>query len=153
MSNLVEETTPAANSAPTPQGKNEISGEADIVRILVVDDVAANREILRRWLGRRGFEVIVACDGVEALKVVACAEVDLILLDVMMPNLGGVEVVRAIRSSVSTADLPIIMVSAKSLREDISQCIMAGANDYITKPVDFPVMLARIHEQIKGKTS
>lgn len=123
------------------------------MRILVVDDVGVNREILRRWLGRRGFTVLEACDGVEALEIVAREVVDLVLLDVMMPRLGGVEVVRAIRSSASTAKLPIIMVSARSLNEDISQCIEAGANDYITKPVDFATMLARIDRQLQRKAA
>lgn len=151
MSDLDEERSQSPNWTPAPTGRGKILGEGVCVKILVVDDVGVNREILRRWLVRRGFQVFEACDGIEALEVVAHEVIDLILLDVMMPRLGGVEVVRAIRSSGSNAHLPIIMVSAKSLSEDISHCIEAGANDYITKPVDFTLMLTRINEQLENK--
>ena len=148
VTQMTDQKNPPENTTSTPTDALHSSEGADI-RILVVDDVAVNREILRRWLERRGFKVVEACDGVEALEVLDSEAVDLILLDIMMPRMGGVDVVRAIRSSPRVSALPIIMVSAKSMNEDVSQCIEAGANAYIMKPVDFKLMLARISEHLE----
>ena len=120
-------------------------------RILVVDDVEDNREILTRRLVRRGFEVLEACSGTEALELVERESIDLILMDIMMPDLSGIEVVRRIRRTRSQADLPIIMVSAKTLSEDVAESLEAGANGYIIKPVDFPLAFARIQAQLDRK--
>lgn len=117
-------------------------------RILVVDDLSVNREILKRWLGRRGFSIVEAADGYEALRIVAEDEIDLILLDIMMPKLNGTEVVREIRRTRSQSSLPIIMVSAKSFNEDIAQSLDLGANAYISKPVDLKLLLSVIEEHI-----
>ncbi|MBM9594574.1 putative bifunctional diguanylate cyclase/phosphodiesterase [Roseitranquillus sediminis] len=120
-------------------------------RILVVDDVEDNRDIFVRRLGRRGFEMLEAENGTEALDIVEREHVDLILLDIMMPDIDGTEVVRRIRRTLSADQLPIIMVSAKTLSEDVAQSLDLGANDYIIKPVDFTVALARIHSQLDRK--
>ena len=104
-------------------------------RILVVDDVAVNREILKRRLLRRGFEIAEASGGREAL-------------DIMMPDIDGLEVVRIVRQTRSTEELPIVRVSARSFSEDVTQCLELGANDYITKPVDFDATMAVIHREL-----
>ena len=117
-------------------------------RILVVDDVAVNREILKRWLSRRGFSVTEAADGQEAIRIVELGEIDLVLLDIMMPNLNGTEVLRTIRRTRSRSDLPIVMVTAKCFSGDVAQCLDLGANDYMSKPVDFKLLLAVIEEQV-----
>ena len=119
--------------------------------ILVVDDVAVNREILKRRLVRRGFSIIEATGGHEAIRIVEQRPVDLILLDVMMPDLDGTEVVRVIRRTRSHSDLPIVMVSAKCFSDDVAQSLNLGANAYITKPVNFPRLLAVIDEQTAAK--
>lgn len=120
-------------------------------RILVVDDVAVNREILKRRLVRRGFEITEAGGGREALAIIEREHVDLVLLDIMMPDVDGLEVVRIVRLTRSTEELPIIMVSARSFSEDVTQCLELGANDYVTKPVDFEATLELINRELKRK--
>ena len=116
--------------------------------ILVVDDVAVNREILKRRLERRGFRITEASGGAEALEIIAREPVDLVLLDIMMPDVDGLEVVRTVRQTRATTELPIIMVSAKSFSEDVSTCLALGANDYVTKPVDFEATLELINREL-----
>ena len=120
-------------------------------RLLIVDDVAANREILARLFKGRGFETVEAEGGAQALELVGRERLDLVLLDVMMPDIDGLEVLRRIRASRSPVELPVIMVTARSGSEDVVEALTLGANDYITKPVDFPVALARAQTQIGRK--
>lgn len=120
-------------------------------RILVVDDVADNRDILSRRLSRRGYDVVEACNGTEALKRIAEDDIDLVLLDIMMPDILGTDVVREVRKTRSAGELPIIMVSAKSQSEDVAESLSLGANDYVIKPVDFTVTLARIESHLKHR--
>ena len=119
--------------------------------ILVVDDVAVNREILKRRLIRRGFAITEASGGREALEIIDRGTVDLVLLDIMMPDVDGLDVVRTVRKTRSTEELPIIMVSAKSFSEDVTQCLELGANDYVTKPVDFETTLGLINRELGRK--
>lgn len=133
-------------------GGPETATSADLrPKVLVVDDVFDNRDILTRRLIRRGFEVQEACGGIEALQKVEQESFDLVLLDIMMPDLSGNEVLRRIRETRSPIELPIIMVTAKSHSEDVIESLDLGANDYVTKPVDFAVALARINSQILRK--
>ncbi|MFP1630786.1 putative bifunctional diguanylate cyclase/phosphodiesterase [Zhengella sp. ZM62] len=120
-------------------------------RILVVDDVADNRDILTRRLVRRGFEVVEAACGQEALTQVENQVFDVILLDIMMPDLSGNEVLRRVRERFTSTELPVIMVTAKSQSEDVVESLNLGANDYVTKPVDFAVAIARINSQVEAK--
>ena len=120
----------------------------DAVRVLVVDDVLVNRELLRRRLVRRGFVVDEAAGGREALERIETGGYDVVLLDIMMPDLDGIEVVREVRRTRSAEALPIIMVSAKSLSEDVDRSLSVGANDYITKPIDFAATLASIETHV-----
>lgn len=120
-------------------------------RILVVDDVADNREILTRRLVRRNFEVVEAVGGQDALDKIAGSAFDLVLLDIMMPDISGVQVLERVRADPAHANLPIIMVTAKSQSEDVVESLALGANDYVTKPVDFEVALARINTQLARK--
>jgi diguanylate cyclase (GGDEF)-like protein len=119
--------------------------------VLVVDDVYDNRDILTRRLTRRGFAVDEASGGCEALEKLKAQDFDLVLLDIMMPDMCGNEVLRAIRRTHSALQLPVIMVTAKSHSEDVVESLDLGANDYITKPVDFAVALARISSQLARK--
>jgi diguanylate cyclase (GGDEF)-like protein len=120
-------------------------------RILVVDDVEDNRDILSRRLVRSGFAVVEAAGGHDALEKIAQERFDLVLLDIMMPDLNGNEVLRRVRSTYSDTELPVIMVTAKCQSEDVVHSINIGANDYVTKPVDFSVALVRINAQIDRK--
>jgi diguanylate cyclase (GGDEF)-like protein len=119
--------------------------------LLIVDDIADNRTILARRFQRRGFEIVEASSGREALELVATRHFDTILLDVMMPEMDGTEVLRRIREQHSASAMPVIMVTAKSQSEDIVAALALGANDYVTKPVEFDVALARVTSQIERK--
>lgn len=121
---------------------------AQAPRILIVDDVEDNRMVLARRFERRGYSIAEADCGMAALAAIEGDEFDLVLLDVMMPDLEGTEVLRRIRETRSSAELPVIMVTARTASEDIVHALKAGADDYITKPVDFAVALARVDAQV-----
>jgi DNA-binding response OmpR family regulator/tRNA A-37 threonylcarbamoyl transferase component Bud32 len=117
--------------------------------LLVVDDHPDNRELFMRRLEREGFTVIGAESGAEALAVLGRSAVSLILLDVMMPGMSGIEVLQAVREKHTAAELPVVMVTAKTQSDDVVEALGQGANDYITKPIDFPVAVARVRAQLR----
>ena len=116
--------------------------------ILIVDDITDNRVILRRRFERQGFEITEADGGLRALELIDKNNFDIVLLDVMMPDIDGVEVLRRLRKTHSSAILPVIMVTARTQSDDLVQALGEGADDYITKPVDFAVALARVKTQL-----
>ena len=118
---------------------------------MVVDDVEDNRALLCRRLAKRGYLVEEAESGYAALELIAQQEFDLVLLDIMMPGLDGMEVLKRIRASHSPDDLPVIMVTAKAGNLDVVQALEFGANDYITKPIDFLIAHARVQTQLARK--
>jgi serine/threonine protein kinase len=118
-------------------------------RILVVDDNEMNTDLLRRRLEKRGFLVVTAPSGKAALHLLGQQHVDMVLLDVMMPEMNGVEVLEAIRANRSPAALPVIMATAKSDAVDIVEALDKGANDYVTKPIDIDVLLARMRVHLR----
>ncbi len=120
-------------------------------RILVVDDNENNRDILARRLGSRGYEVEVAVDGFQALEMIGDGVYDLIILDIMMPGMSGLEVLEKLRQRFSRAELPILMATAKSDSRDMVDALQLGANDYVTKPIDFPVVFARIQNHLQTR--
>lgn len=120
-------------------------------RLLVVDDSAANRDTLAALLRLKGYDVATAGDGRQALEQLAAAPVDLVLLDVMMQDVSGLEVLEEIRRARPATDLPVIMATARDQSEDIVRALRLGANDYVTKPLDLPVLLARIQTQLSLK--
>ena len=119
--------------------------------LLVVDDEALNLDMLSRRLERSGYSVQVASSGREALKLISENSFDLVLLDQMMPGMSGAEVLHTLRSELSTEVLPVIMVTAMAGSDRIIEALENGANDYITKPVDYKVALARIRSQLARK--
>ncbi len=119
--------------------------------LLVVDDEPLNRDLMSRRLSKRGFNIFLAANGREAIDWLESNTVDLVLLDVEMPEMNGLEVLQVIRKSHTPAQLPVIMVTGKSSSEDVVTALEAGANDYVTKPIDFPVALARIQTQLSRK--
>jgi diguanylate cyclase (GGDEF)-like protein len=119
--------------------------------LLLVDDEAMNRDALSRRLARRGYTVLTAESGPSALAMVGAHRVDAVLLDVMMPGMSGLETLRRLRESRSVSDLPVIMVTAKDRAEDVVEALELGANDYVTKPIDFPIALARIRTQVTAR--
>lgn len=125
-----------------PEDTNET--EAPKQRLLVVDDIEENRDLLARRLKRRGYDVDMAEDGPTALAMVAATPYDCLLLDIMMPGMSGLEVLEKLRVDYTSVELPILMATAKSDSEDMVKALELGANDYVTKPIDFPVVLARL---------
>ena len=119
--------------------------------LLVVDDDEHNRDLLCRRLERKGYVASAATSGQEALALMQQQAFDLVLLDIMMPELDGTAVLKMIRQTFTATQLPVIMVSAKDESEDIVGALSLGANDYVTKPIDFPVAFARIHTQLSRK--
>ncbi len=120
-------------------------------RLLVVDDNDLNREMLTRRLSRKGFQVEMADGGRRALELIESDSFDLVLLDIMMPEITGMEVLETVRKRFSPAELPVIMATAKTQSEDVVSALTLGANDYVTKPIDFSVLLARIDTHLKLK--
>jgi phosphoserine phosphatase RsbU/P len=116
--------------------------------LLLVDDDELNRDALARRLQKHDYEVAVARSGREAIELLGGRRFDLVLLDIMMPGMNGLEVLKFLRRVDSLIDLPIIMVTAKGESEDMVEALELGANDYVTKPLDFPVVLARIRTQL-----
>ena len=119
--------------------------------LLVVDDNEMNRDMLSRRLRGRGYDVAVAHDGTQALALVATQSFDLVLLDVSMPGVNGLQVLETLRRRFSVADLPVVMATARDRSEDIVRAFELGANDYVTKPLDFPIVLARVQTQLSLK--
>lgn len=122
---------------------------AVVGRILVVDDNETNRVLLQEMLELDGHRVVLATDGPGALARVAEEEPDLLLLDVNMPGMDGLEVCRRLRSDPVTASLPIILVTALADRSHRLNGIKAGANDYLTKPIDRADLLLRVHNALQ----
>lgn len=113
-------------------------------RLLVVDDVEANRELIAHQLARQGYTVSTASNGREALDTLATHDIDLLLLDILMPEMDGVEVLRRLKSDAALRDLPVIVISALDEVDSVVRCIQMGAEDFVSKPFD-PVLLgARI---------
>ena len=119
--------------------------------LLVVDDHEENRDLLSRRLSKRGYCVLVARDGHEALATLDGAEVDLVLLDIMMPGMSGIDVLRQVRRRRSEVELPVIMATARTESDDVVEALELGANDYVTKPLDLPVVLARVEAQLRQR--
>lgn len=117
----------------------------------MVDDEEANRDMLARRLERSGFRVDTVEDGARALDLLRNCEYDAVLLDSMMPGMSGSEVLRLLRAVHDPEQLPVIMVTAVTESRKIAEAIDLGANDYVTKPIDFPVALARIRSQVARK--
>ena len=123
--------------------------EAVTGRVLVVDDQDPNRLLLRDLLEAQGHEVIEAVDGSEALQQVATTAPDVVLLDIGMPGMDGFEVCRRIKSEPSTASIPVLLVTALSQRDHRLLGIGAGANDYITKPIDKSDLTLRVRNAVR----
>ena len=120
-------------------------------RLLIVDDNEMNRDMLARRLARKGYEIGLAENAQQLLKRIEQDGVDLVLLDIEMPEISGLDALKILREAYTPIELPIIMVTAKNQSEDIVKALELGANDYLTKPIDFPVAVARIGTQLSHK--
>jgi PAS domain S-box-containing protein len=120
-------------------------------RLLIVDDNELNRDMLARRLERKGYWVETADSAQELMRRLQDGTFDLVLLDIEMPEVSGLEALQSIRQTRSPIQLPVIMVTARSQSEDVVKALEMGANDYLTKPVDFAIALARIGTQLSHK--
>jgi adenylate cyclase len=121
-------------------------------RILVVDDTAVNLKLLADLLGAKGYAVLTAASGAEALGKIAAQPPDLVLLDVMMPGMSGYEVCRKLREDPATAMLPVVMVTALDPAQERVKGIDAGADDFLTKPIHQAELLARVRSLLRVKS-
>jgi PAS domain S-box-containing protein len=126
--------------------------DAKTARILVVDDIADNRNLLNRRLAKLGFESAEADNGVAAIRLIEQRTFDLVLLDIMMPGIDGIEVLKRIRLTHSQDKLPVIMLTGKACNSNtVVEAFELGANDFLTKPVDFAVAVARVRSHLARK--
>ncbi len=115
-------------------------------RILVVDDEPHIRRVLSSILASQGFDVITASDGMEGLELMGENDVDLVILDLMMPGANGLEILSKIRSNPDQADTPVIILTAKGQDTDREAALAGGASDFLTKPFSPKKLIARIQE-------
>ena len=118
-------------------------------RVLFVDDEEQIRKLLSTWLTRHGYEVTVANDGWEALKAIRTKAPDLVITDVNMPNMNGLELTRRLRADHRTARIPVIMLSARKQADDVLTGYAEGADEYIPKPVEMAVLAAKVEVLIR----
>ncbi len=121
--------------------------------ILVVDDEEMNRDMLCRRLERKGFQTMSAPDGFAALELIDKEDFAAVVLDVMMPKLSGLEVLHTLRKTHGPLDLPIIVATAKTETDDVLSALKLGANDYIAKPINFEIALARVQNVLSVRYS
>ena len=121
-------------------------------RVLVVDDIPANVKLLEAKLGAEYFDVITATNGIDALAICERGEADLVLLDVMMPGMNGFEVCRRLKNSATTAHIPVVMVTALDQPSDRLKGLDAGADDFLTKPIDDASLFARVRSLVRLKS-
>lgn len=122
-----------------------------MAKVLVVDDDELTRSVLIRVLRIEGHDVSAAVDGTEALEKVAAESPDLILLDVVMPGIDGIEVCRRLKADAATEPIPVLILSGMTDRDSRLRGITAGANDYLTKPIDREDLVLRVRNAIRMK--
>ena len=132
---------------PTSQSQHAPRDSQGLV--LVVDDEYVNRAIMCRLLKKAGFDTVEAANGIEALKAIETTKFDLILLDIVMPEVNGFDVLKTLRKQRSELDLPVIMVTASDETSQVVEAFENGANDFINKPIDPAVTMARINMHLQ----
>lgn len=136
-----------ANEAP----QNHASSLLGAARILAVDDSPTYQQALMEALGGEGFDIVLASSGEEALEMLAVQPVDCILMDLVMPGMGGQEACRRIKSVQGVGDIPLILLTSRSDRESMVEGLGAGADDYVPKSAEFEVLRARVRAQLRRK--
>ncbi len=126
----------------------EAEGVTDKARVLIVDDTPKNIQVLGTMLKSEGYQINVAQNGLQALQTVSKVHPDIILLDVMMPEMDGYETCKRLKDSLDTMDIPVIFLTARIETEDVLKGFELGAADYITKPFNHAILLARVKTHI-----
>jgi two-component system, cell cycle response regulator DivK len=126
--------------------------EEQMPKILLVEDNEMNRDMLSRRLTRKGFEVVMALDGQQAVEAAAAQTPDLILMDMSLPVIDGWEATRRIKAAAGTSTIPVIALTAHAMADDRDKAIAAGCDDYDTKPVDLPRLLDKINGLLARQT-
>jgi two-component system cell cycle response regulator DivK len=128
-------------------------GEAKMSKILLVEDNEMNRDMLSRRLIRKGFEVVMAFDGEQAVEMAVSQNPDLILMDMSLPGLDGWEATRQIKAAVATRTIPVIALTAHAMSDDREKALDAGCDDYDTKPIDFPRLLEKMSAALDRRST
>jgi CheY-like chemotaxis protein len=115
-----------------------------VTRVLLVEDNELNRDMLSRRLMRRGFEVLMAVDGAEGIRMTQEQHPDIVLLDMSLPVIDGLEAARQLKRDPATHDIPLLALTAHALKEDRERAFAAGCDDFDTKPVDLPRLLEKM---------
>lgn len=122
-------------------------------KILLVEDNELNRDMLFRRLRRKGFEIIMAVDGIEGIATASTEHPDLILMDMSLPHMDGWEATRHLKATPTTQTIPIIALTAHAMPSDREKCLEAGCDDYDTKPVEFERLLSKIQSLLDRAVS
>ena len=120
-------------------------------RILLVEDNEMNRDMLSRRLARRGFEVVVAVDGKQALELTKSQSPDLILMDMRLPDMTGWEITRTLKADEATKQIPVLALTAHAMEGDRRVALDAGCDDYDTKPVEIERLMVKIQALLAGR--
>jgi adenylate cyclase len=137
------------SSEAEPHGESVIHTMRSPARILIVDDSPTNRDILVTRLATHGYDLTQAADGEEALAAVKTLVPDLVLLDVMMPRMNGIDACRLLKNDPTLPFIPVILVTAKADTKDVIAGLEAGADEYLTKPVDHRALVARVRAMLR----
>ena len=127
--------------------------DAEPDRVLIVDDNEVNRDLLAKRLQRQGYEVTVASNGFEALEILGSMSLDLVLLDIMMPQMNGYQVLETLKADPALRHIPVVMISAVNDIDSVVRCIELGAEDYLSKPFNPVLLKARIEKALGDKVS
>jgi sigma-B regulation protein RsbU (phosphoserine phosphatase) len=141
----------ATQQTSLPAHERKAAGEESRGHLLVVDDDEMNRDVLCRRLTREGYDVAMAENGRQALDMIAAQEMDLVLLDIMMPDMNGYEVLERLKADSTLFQLPVIMISARDEIDSVARCIEIGAEDYLPKPFNPVLLKARVGACLEKK--
>jgi len=122
-----------------------------MAKILLVEDNEMNRDMLSRRLVKKGYHVVIAIDGAQGVAMARAETPDLVLMDMSLPVMDGWEATRQIKSDEIMKEIPIIALTAHAMSDDREKALAAGCDDYDTKPIELPRLLAKMEELLKGK--
>jgi CheY-like chemotaxis protein len=123
-----------------------------VAKVLLVEDEASLRRLIEYALRTRGYEVLVAANGREGLDKAQSESPDLVLLDMIMPEMGGMEVLSVLKNDARSKDIPVLIVTASALKEDAEKAIAMGAAGYLIKPFPVPTLYDRVEQLLSGTT-